>query len=58
MLCRTKLFNQMVIIVLIEEHLSKPTHFDRPSNLIGQDTCHLFSKRGGDFDSKLKLVPR
>ena len=38
MVCRTKLFNHMVITVLIEEHQSKPTQFDRPSNLIGLDT--------------------
>ena len=48
----------MVSTVLIEEHLSKPTRFDRPSNLIGQNICHLFSERGGDFDLKLELVPR
>ena len=57
-----KLFNQMFITVLIEEHLSKPTQFGKPSNLIGldtgtyysiligQDISHLFSERGGDFD--------
>ena len=28
----------MVITVLIEEHLSKPTQFGKPFNLIGIDT--------------------
>ena len=55
---RIKLFNQMSIAVLIEEHLSKPTQFGKPSELIGLDICHLFSERGGDFDLKLELVPR
>ena len=48
----------MFITVLIEEHLSKPIQFGKPSKLIGQDMCHLFSERGGDFDLKLELVPR
>ena len=34
---RYKLFNQMFIPVLIEEHLSKPTQFGKPSKLISQD---------------------
>ena len=67
MVCRTKLFNQMFITVLIEEHLSKPTQFGKPSKLLvkilvlskpsmlGQNICHLFSERGGDFDLKLEL---
>ena len=58
MVYRIKLFNQMSITVLIEEHLSKPTQFGKPSKLIAQDICHLFSERGGDFDLKLELVPR
>ena len=71
MVNRIKLFNQIVIAVLIEEHLSKPIQFCKPSKLIGldtgttkpsiligQDICHLFSERGGDFDLKLELVPR
>ena len=58
MVYRTKLFNQMSITVLIEEHLSKPTQFGKPSNLKGQDICHLFSERSGDFDLKSELVPR
>ena len=48
----------MSIAVLIEEHLSKPTQFGKPSKLIGQDICHLFSERVGDFDLKLELVPK
>ena len=32
---RIKLFNQMSITVQIEEHLSKPTQFGKPSKLIG-----------------------
>ena len=32
---RIKLFNQMSITVLIEEHLSKPTQIGKPSKLIG-----------------------
>ena len=38
MVYRIKLFNQMSIAVLIEEHLSKPTQFGKPSKLIGLDT--------------------
>ena len=38
MVYRIKLFNHMSIAVLIEEHLSKPTQFGKPSNLIGLDT--------------------
>ena len=38
MVCKTKLFNHMFITVLIEEHLSKPTQFGKPSKLIGLDT--------------------
>ena len=70
MVYRIKLFNQMSIAVLIEEH-HKPTQFGKPSKLIGldtgtklpsiligQDICHLFSERGGDFDLKIEDVPR
>ena len=66
-----KLFNQISITVLIEEHLSKPTQFGKPSNLIsqdigtskpsiliGQNICDLFSERGRDFELELGLVPR
>ena len=38
MVYRIKLFNQMSIAVLIEEYLSKPTQFGKPSKLIGLDT--------------------
>ena len=35
---RIKLFNQMSITVLIEEHLSKPIQFGNPSKEISLDT--------------------